>query len=85
MGQRRLKDIIYGEIIDLHTWGRGIPVPSKYIVSAYIWIGIFTEEDDWNVVFDECSPLASMWQQLSAYLGLKLIDYRSYNKGFPWQ
>ena len=29
-------------------------------------------EDDWNVVFDECSPLASKWQLLSTYLGLKL-------------
>ena len=36
-----------------------------------IIIHIFTEEDDWNVVFDECSSLASKWQQLSAYLGLK--------------
>ena len=33
-------------------------------------------EDDWNVVFAECSSLASKWQQLSAFLGLKpsIID-----------
>jgi hypothetical protein len=32
----------------------------------YIFIG----ENDWNVVFRECSPLASKWHQLSAFLGL---------------
>ena len=35
-----------------------------------------TEEEDWNVVFDECRSLAAKWEQLSAFLGLSmsLID-----------
>ena len=40
------------------------------IVLLYVYI--FTVEDDWNVVFEECSPLASKWQPLSALLGLRL-------------
>ena len=33
---------------------------------------IFTEEDDWNVVISECSSLAAKWEQLSAFLGLRM-------------
>ena len=40
-------------------------------------------EDDWNVVFEECSPLASKWQQLSAYLGLKLSIINRIKSDFP--
>ena len=40
-------------------------------------------EDDWNVVFEECSPLASKWQQLSAYLGLKLSIVDRIKSDFP--
>ena len=42
-----------------------------------------TGEDDWNVVFDECSPLASKWQQLSAYLGVKLSIIDRIKSDFP--
>jgi hypothetical protein len=44
---------------------------------------IFIGEDDWNEVFDECSPLASKWQQLSAYLGLKLSIIDRIKSNFP--
>ena len=40
-------------------------------------------EDDWNVVFAECSSLASKWQQLSAYLGLKLSIIDRIKSDFP--
>ena len=43
----------------------------------------FIVEDDWNVVFDECSPLASKCQQLSAYLGLKLSIIDRIKSDFP--
>ena len=33
-----------------------------------------TEEDDWNIVFVECSSLAAKWEQLSACLGLAKAD-----------
>ena len=51
-------------------------VPLKCI-PVYLFVETsYTEDDDWNVVFDECSSLASKWQQLSAYLGLNpsIID-----------
>ena len=34
-------------------------------------------------MFDECSPLASKWQQLSAYLGLKLSIIDRIKTDFP--
>ena len=34
-------------------------------------------------MFDECSPLASKWQQLSAYLGLKLSIIDRIKSDFP--
>ena len=40
-------------------------------------------EKDWNVVFEECSPLASRWQQLSAYLGLQLSIIDRIKSDFP--
>ena len=30
------------------------------------------EEDDWNIVIDECSSLAAKWEQISGFLGLKI-------------
>ena len=30
------------------------------------------EEDDWNIVIDECSSLAAKWEQLSGFLGLRI-------------
>ena len=32
---------------------------------------LLTEEDDWNIVIDECSSLAAKWEQLSGFLGLR--------------
>ena len=43
----------------------------------------FTVEDDWNVVFEKCTPLASKWQQLSAYLGLKMSIIDRIRSDFP--
>ena len=43
----------------------------------------FTEEDDWNVVIDECASLASKWQQLSAFLGLKISLIDSIKNDYP--
>ena len=40
-------------------------------------------EDDRNMVFEECSPLASKWQQLSAYIGLKLSIIDRIKSDFP--
>ena len=42
----------------------------------YVSIIYFPEEDDWNLVIDECSSLAAKWEQLCGFLGLKisLID-----------
>ena len=31
----------------------------------------FTEEDDWNILIDECSSLAAKWDQVSGFLGLR--------------
>ena len=31
-----------------------------------------TDEDDWNVIIRDCSSLASKWEQLSGFLGLKI-------------
>ena len=31
----------------------------------------YTEEDDWNIVIDECSSLAAKWEHLSGLLGLR--------------
>ena len=30
------------------------------------------EEDDWNIVIDECSSVAAKWEQVSGFLGLRL-------------
>ena len=30
-----------------------------------------TEEDDWNVLIDECSSLCSRWDRISGFLGLR--------------
>jgi hypothetical protein len=48
-----------------------------------IYIFNFIGEVDWNVVFDECSPLASKWHQLSAYLGLKASIIDRIRSDFP--
>jgi hypothetical protein len=54
----------------------------RWLIDCY-GLYIFTGEDDWNVVFDKCSPLASKWQQLSAYLGLKLSIINRIRSDFP--
>ena len=47
------------------------------------YIKIFTVEDDWNVVFKECKPLAAKWQELNTYLGLKLSTIDRIKSDFP--
>lgn len=44
---------------------------------------VHTGEDDWNMIVYECSPLASKWLQLSAFLGLKLSITDRIRSDFP--
>ena len=41
------------------------------------------EEDDWNIVIDECSSLAAKWEQLSGFLGLKISLIRTIKQNHP--
>ena len=43
----------------------------------------YTVEEDWNVVFEECSPLASKWQLFSTHLGLKMSIIDRIKSDFP--
>ena len=41
------------------------------------------EEDDWNIVIDECSSLAAKWEQLSGFLGLKISLIETIKQNHP--
>ena len=43
----------------------------------------FTDEDDWNIVIDECSSLAAKWEQLSGFLGLKISVIDTIKQNHP--
>ena len=43
----------------------------------------FAEEDDWNIVIDECSSLTAKWEQLSGFLGLRLSLINSIKDNHP--